>query len=275
MTSKKSPKIANHFYCKKCDYKCSKKSDYEKHLSTRKHEILTNTSEMTTKVAEYICQCGKQYKHRQSLNTHKKNCNYKEVDEKSDEIQQEPTIEFLLKENLEIKKDNLEMKKKMIDLCQKIEPTNITNNNNNTNNFNIQIFLNEECKDAMNLTDFIDSIQFTIEDMLRIGNEGQVDGISNVLIDKLNEVDLVKRPLHCSDEKKETLYVKEEDKWGKEPVGNPHLVDAIDKFNNKSINSLHHLEDLPDEFVKTTGELVKEPRHDKKIISKVAKNFII
>jgi hypothetical protein len=273
MTSKNSPKIAKQFYCEKCDYKCIKKSDYEKHLSTRKHEILTNTSEMTTKVAEYICQCGKQYKHRQSLNTHKKKCDNKIVP--IEEIKPEPTIEFLLKENLEIKKDNLEMKNMMIDLCKKIEPTNITNNNNNTNNFNIQIFLNEECKDAMNLTDFIDSIQFTIEDMLRIGNEGQVDGISNVLIDKLNEVDLVKRPLHCSDEKKETIYVKEEDKWGKEPVGNPHLVDAIDKFNNKSINSLHHLEDLPDEFVKTTGELVKEPRHDKKIISKVAKNFII
>ena len=149
-----SSKILLNFYCEKCHYGCSKRGDYNKHLVSKKHNATKCYKNATSN--SHICNCGKEYKHTSSFYRHKKKCAY--VDETKDEIKQEPTIEFLLKENLEIKKDNLEMKKMMIDLCKKIEPTNITNNNNNTNNFNIQIFLNEDCKYAMNLTDFIDSI---------------------------------------------------------------------------------------------------------------------
>ena len=276
MTSIISPKIPKIFSCETCDYKCRNKKDFNKHLLTTKHKILTNTSGFSLKVAEYVCDCGKQYKHRQSLNNHKNKCTYKESSQDT-EITVEPTMEYLLKENLEMKKDNLEMKKMMIELCKKIEPSTITNNTNNSNNqnFNINIFLNEECKDAMNLTDFVDSIQLSIEDMLRIGNDGQTSGMSNILIDKLNALDIVKRPLHCSDTKKEIIYVKDDDKWEKEERNNPKIKNALESLTNKTIKAMPCLENNPDEYLKTISEVLKEPREDNKIISDVAKEITI
>ena len=272
MTSIISPKLAMKFYCEKCNYPCSKKSDYEKHLYTRKHKILTNTSGFSLKVAEYVCDCGKQYKHRQSLNNHKKKCIYKKPSHDT-EITVEPIMEYLLKENVEMKKDNLEMKKMMIDLCKNMGPTNITNNNNK--NFNINIFLNEECKDAMNLTDFVDSIQLSIEDMKYFGDQGQVNGMANILIDKLNAMDIIKRPMHCSDIKKETIYIKDEDKWAMEEKSKPNIKNALDSLTNKSIHAMSCLENNPDAYVKTISEVLKDPREDSKIISKLAKVIIV
>ena len=267
MTSIISPKIPKIFSCETCDYKCRNKKDFNKHLLTTKHKILTNTSGFSLKVAEYVCDCGKQYKHRQSLNNHKNKCTYKESSQDT-EITVEPTMEYLLKENLE-------MKKMMIELCKKIEPSTITNNNCHNKNFNINIFLNEECKDAMNLTDFIDSIQLSIEDMLRIGNEGQTNGMSNIIIDKLNAMEIVRRPLHCSDIKKETIYVKDDDKWEKEERNNPKIKNALDSFTNKTIKAMPYLENNPDEYLKTISEVLKEPREDNKIISDMAKEITI
>jgi len=288
-----TPKKTGGFYCEYCDFKCYNKKDYKRHLATMKHMILTNTDIIYPKPPKtnhkFICECGKSYKHRQTLHAHKKKCKHKEPSSET-EILTGPTMEYLLKENLEMKKDNLEMKKEileaqkntnemkkmMFDLCKNIGPTNITNNNNSNNkNFNINIFLNEECKDAMNLTDFIDSIQLSIEDMLRIGNEGQTNGMSNIIIDKLNAMEIVRRPLHCSDIKKETIYVKDDDKWEKEERNNPKIKNALDSFTNKTIKAMPYLENNPDEYLKTISEVLKEPREDNKIISDMAKEITI
>lgn len=270
MPSKNSPNLAKKFYCSTCDYRCNKKSDYEKHLSTFKHKIRTNTSEISPKLVEYVCECGKSYKHRQSLYHHKKKCKHN-VSSQGAEISSETTMEYLLQENLE-------MKQMMIELCKKIKPSNITNNttnNTNNNHFNINVFLNEECKDAMNLTDFIDSIQLSIEDVANIGEKGQTSGFAKILVDKLSALDLYKRPLHCSDAKRETLYVKDNDMWDKEPHDRPRIKQVIDHISMKGIQRVPEL-DLPNDKMTTTiSEIVNTPINHKKIISTVAKEVKI
>ena len=273
MTSNKTPKNAKKFYCVKCDFVCSKKSEYNRHISTAKHKILTNTSEKTPKNAEYVCDCGKQYKHRQSLNNHKKKCTYTHVNELSkhndESLESDGVMTYLLKENIE-------MKKIMIDLCKKIEPvSNNTNINSHNKIFNIQLFLNEDCKDAMNMTEFIESIQLSIEDVEKIGMEGQTQALSNILSSKLNEMDIFKRPVHCSDIKKEIIYVKDEDKWEQEDKDKPKLKKALDKIANESLSKVTELSEDQDSCIKIISEILKEPREDKKILASVSKGMLI
>jgi len=256
-------------------YPVVRKSQYDRHLLTAKHKILTNTSDKVPKSSEYICECGKTYKHRQSLNNHKNKCNHKEADMNIEE-NSEPIVEFLLKENIEIKKDNLEMKKMMIDLCQKIEPvSNLTNINSHNKIFNINLFLNEDCKDAMNMTEFIESIQLSIEDVEKIGMEGQTQALSNILSSKLNEMDIFKRPVHCSDAKKEIIYVKDEDKWEQEEKDKPKLKKALDKIAKESLCKVPEMTPDADNYVKTISEILKDPREDKKILSAVSKGLLV
>ena len=183
MLTKKCQKNAEKFYCEKCDFRCSKESNYVNHLSTRKHKMLTNDDEkMPENPKAFICECGKSYKYRQSLHVHKKKCTAKNVITVIDnDTPSEPTIEYLLKENLEIKRDNLEMKRDnleikrdnlemkemMMSIIGKVGNTtnNITNNNQQNNQFNINMFLNETCKNAMNLSDFIDRIEISHDDL--------------------------------------------------------------------------------------------------------------
>ena len=270
ITTKKFPKVSKEFYCEKCDYACFKKSLYDKHMLTKKHNT-TNTTKIQQKSFHY-CECGKQYTHRASLFNHKKKCKYS-PQTKEPQIP-EPTLEYLLKENIEMKKENIEMKKMMIDLCQKIEPvsnnTNINSNNNNI--FNIQLFLNENCKDAMNMTEFIESIQLSIEDVEKIGIEGQTRALSNILVSKLNDLDIVKRPVHCSDVKKEIIYVKEEDKWEQETHDNPNLKRALDKIADESMCIIPNNSESSSKIV---SEILKHPREDDIIVSEVSKNIVI
>ncbi len=134
------------------------------------------------------------------------------------------------------------------------------------------MFLNEQCKDAMNMSEFIESIQLNLEDITSIGEKGQVEGMANILVEKLNSIDVFKRPVHCSDVKRETIYVKDEDKWEKEEKEKPKLKNAIEKLTKKSMESMPYLEDDPDKYVRTVSEVLKDPRDDRKIISKIAKN---
>jgi len=274
-TTKKFPNVSKEYYCEKCDYKCCKKSLYDKHLLTKKHNT-TNTTKIQQKSFHY-CECGKQYTHRASLFNHRKKCNYVETeDNETTGNSSEPIVEFLLKENLEIKKDNLEMKKMMIDLCQKMEPvSNLTNINSHNNIFNINLFLNEDCKDAMNMTEFIESIQLSIEDVEKIGMEGQTQALSNILSSKLNEMDIFKRPVHCSDAKKEIIYVKDQDKWEQEEKGKPKLKKALDKIAKESLCKVPEMTSDADNYVKTISEILKDPREDKKILSEVSKVLLV
>lgn len=282
MFTEKMPKNAKEYYCKICDFRCSKKSNYTVHLNTRKHKMLTNVDIKMPNNAEYICECGKSYKHRQSLYVHKKKCEYKEYEDTPIEST-ESAFEYLLKENmemkketLEMKKENLEMKKMMIDLCQKMEPisnnTNINSHNTHNKIFNIQVFLNEDCKDAMNMTEFIESIQLSIEDVEKIGSEGQTKALSNILVDKLNNLDIVKRPVHCSDIKKEIIYVKDENKWGQESKDNPNLKRALDKI---AVESMSIIPNNTDSSSKIVSEILKYPREDDIILSEVSKKITL
>jgi hypothetical protein len=266
-TTNLMPKNSKIFRCEKCDFTCFKKSLYEKHLLTKKHNT-TNTTKIQHKKF-HLCECGKKYNHRSSLFNHKKVCDYTIIDTKKSSEQSEPIVEYLLKENIE-------MKKMLIDVCQKLEPiSNVVSNVNSNNVFNINVFLNEQCKDAMNITEFIESIQLNVQDMMKIADDGQTKGMSNILIDKLNSIDVFKRPMHCSDVKNETIYIKDENKWEKEEKDKPKLKNVLDKLTKKSIDAMPCMDDDPDAYVKTISEVLKDPRQDKKIISNIAKEVSI
>ena len=264
--TQKNPKC---FECIKCNFLCRNKKDYTRHLSTRKHNMEIVGNKKTP--INHICKkCDKKYMTLSGLWKHTKICNINALKE-LEEVHQSKN--YKTNEANEICKHLLPFIKEMIiDIVPVLQPNH---NHIETTNFNINMFLNEECKDAMNLTDFIDSIQFSIEDMLRIGNEGQTNGMSNILIDKLNALDIIKRPLHCSDAKKETIYVKDDDKWEKEERNNPKIKNALDSFTNKTIKAMPYLENNPDEYLKTISEVLKEPREDNKIISDMAKEITI
>ena len=269
---KKMPKNAENFFCQKCNFKCSKQSNFDKHLLTAKHKNRTILNEKMPKNAEYVCECGKSYSARNSLWYHKKKCDYIFLHDKNNEHEQiiKPDSES---NNVEICKQLLPlMKEMMTEIAPVLQPHNTTTNNQN---FNINIFLNEQCKDAMNISDFIESIQLSIEDMTKIGEQGQTQGISNILIDKLNSLDVVKRPMHCSDIKKETIYIKDEDTWQKENNDKPTLINALDKLAVKSIKTLDAMDNDPEAYIQTANEVLKDPRENKKIISNIAKKVCL
>jgi len=239
MTYIQSPKLANKFYCIHCDYGCMKSSDFIKHETTRKHKKLTNTYNPSSIIATpfHVCECGKKYKHRQSLNNHKNKCKYLEKEEEENEKEKKEAApdykELLLEAMKQLQKQNEQLQKKdelvseamtqMADQQKQITEMIplIGNNNNNTNNnttnkFNLNIFLNETCKDALNINDFIDSLQLQLNDLDKMNELGYVNGLTRIFLNGLNQLDLTKRPLHCSDAKREILYVKENDEWEKE-----------------------------------------------------------
>ena len=211
------------FFCKKCDYKCCKKYNFDRHTGTDKHlrihfgHNLDTKKEQNEQISEngnkkFLCECGKEYKYSQGLSKHKKNCKQTYNTCKEDSADKE-LIMMLIKENSELK--NM-----VLDVCQKIQPLNNTINSHNINShnktFNLNVFLNEHCKDAMNIMDFVDSLKLQLSDLESVGKLGFVNGISNIIVKKLNSLDETKRPIHCTDAKREVLYVKDEDKWEKE-----------------------------------------------------------
>jgi hypothetical protein len=223
----KSPKISFKYFCEMCNYKCSKQSEYNKHISTNKHKILQNpTSDADKKV--YTCDCGKIYKHSSTLYAHKKTCNYQNISKnsepiKKDSIDKDELIIELLKQNKEL----LEIVKN--------GTHNITHTNSHNKAFNLNFFLNETCKDAMNIMDFVDSIKLQLTDLERVGEFGFVEGISNIIIKNLKDLDVTQRPVHCTDKKREVLYVKDENKWEKEDDQKKKIRKAIKKVATKNM----------------------------------------
>jgi hypothetical protein len=240
MTDKKTPKNPLKYTCKVCDFNTSNKKDYMKHLLTLKHknavQILIYTDTKTPKNPNdipntFVCECGKEYKHRQSLFTHKKKCNLEQSIKHNNDSKDE-LIEYLVKENKEIKELILELAKK--DTYSHYT----TNNNSHNKTFNLQFFLNETCKDAMNIMDFVNSIQLQLTDLESVGKLGFVEGISNIITTNLKALDVTQRPVHCTDKKRETVYVKDEDKWEKEDEEKIKLRKAIKRVATKNLNLL-------------------------------------
>ncbi len=243
-TYKKSQKIPKKFECKICNYKCSNKKDFNKHLLTAKHKRLTNTDikvpENPQSINTFFCECGKGYKHRQSLHKHQLKCkifNDKEEEEQIVEKKEEPDYKELLitamKEMTEMRKENTEMRKQMTDMIPLIGNNN---NSNNTNNFNLQFFLNNDCKDALNLTDFINSLQVQLKDLEYTADNGHIKGITNIFQTALCNMEQTKRPLHCTDLKREVLYIKDNNEWSIDE-DKEKIKKAVNIVENKNIGN--------------------------------------
>jgi len=258
MTDNLATKISGIFTCQTCDYVTCKKSDFNKHVNTKKHKILTDTDEiLTNSVAgdflkkDYQCECGKIYKHRQSLFTHKKNCDNngpnsnnnnnvnKEIslDDEKESQKIHDLVITIMKEFMNSQKEILKEQNNMMVEVMKNgthhNTTNTVNNNSNNKTFNLQVFLNETCKNAMNISDFVDSIKLQLSDLIKVGEVGYVQGISNIITSNLQALDVSVRPIHCTDKKRETVYIKDEDKWEKDD-DNSKLKKVIKKVAYKN-----------------------------------------
>ena len=258
MTDNFTPKNANYFSCEKCDFKCCKPSDWTRHILTRKHKdtykILTNNNEFYAENANvintYICDCGKEYKHRQSLWNHKKKCeNNIESLNKTDYTNLTPNIVLqILKQNEDLQKLLVEQTTKLMELAK--DGKNIINSNNinnTTNNFNLNVFLNEKCKDAINITDFVNSLVVTINDLEETTRLGYAEGISKIFVNGLKQLDIYKRPIHCSDLKREVLYIKDQDNWEKDE-DKTHLLQAIKVVGHKNIKQISEWQKMNPQF---------------------------
>jgi hypothetical protein len=241
--AKKGKKGQIEYYCEKCDYKCYKKYSWERHIDTSKHRQEILVDELGAKKGkkwqtEYVCEKCEKYFHT-NAGLWKHNTKGKCV--KSDSItisNKDELIITLLKQNAELIKGQQDM---MIKLSEN-GINNHSNNNNNTNShnktFNLQFFLNEECKDALNIAEFVSSIKVQLEDLETTGRLGYVEGVSRIINKNLNELDQTKRPIHCSDVKREVLYIKNDDQWVKENETKPLLTKAIKQIANENIKQI-------------------------------------
>ena len=280
-----TPENAGKFMCEKCDFKCSKQSDWNRHIMTSKHKKLTNANDFTPNDNDVLeCICGKNYKHASSLCKHKKICsdvnkynllqknNTNDIDNNLDldldsksnsdsDSDLEPSSKDIIKMMKMQMIENQEIRSLIIELLKKETISTINNNNNNINNncnnksFNLNVFLNEQCKDALNIDEFVDSIKMNLSDLEEFANVGYADGVSNIFSKGIKELGVHLRPIHCSDTKRETLYIKNNDEWVKETDDKPLIIKAIKKVAFKNIKQIN-------EWVKENPSC-KDPRTKK------------
>jgi len=257
LDTKNEQKTSKKFYCEKCNYICSRNANFERHILTDKHKWIHDVSKNDTKLASneqneknyrYKCICGKEYSFSQGLSKHKKQCSYF-LEEKGIHKKDEPEFKILtnlvlevvkqnkqlINQNNETQKQNQEFANKIIEMSKNgVVNTTITNNNSHNKTFNLNVFLNETCKDAMNIMDFVDSLKLQLSDLESVGKLGYVEGISNIIIKNLKEMDVHKRPVHCADKKREVMYIKDEDKWEKEDEEKNKIRKAIKRVVAKN-----------------------------------------
>jgi hypothetical protein len=249
----KVPKSSKCFCCHICDYNTTKKSQYERHLATDKHKKMENDSKMVEngdvlvpKSSKYQCTCGKIYKYDSGYYRHKKTCNYVQpISQTTDNNQQFQIILELIKDNKEIKEFLLEQNKQVIELAKLAGNNNTTNSHNK---FNINMFLNEKCKDALNISDFVSQLNIGIKDLEETGRLGFADGISKIFINGLNQLEFYNRPIHCNDSKREVLYIKDSDKWTKEDNDKPILTKAIKEVAYKNMKQISEWQKIHSEY---------------------------
>ena len=230
-------KVNNYFVCNICDYKYKRKYDYEKHLLTQKH---INQKKLQNKLENniiennnYTCNCGKIYKHKQSLNRHIKTCSFINKEKESNENNEDNEDIDYKKMLLNMIKENNELRKQVTDLIPKV------GNNNINQKFNIQVFLNEECKNAINMEDFIKSIEISIEQLDFTKTNGLSEGLSNAIVENMNKLSIYERPMHCTDLKREILYIKDDNIWSKDESKNK-LKKIIKKTSGKNYDALQN-----------------------------------
>jgi hypothetical protein len=296
-----TPFYAKKYNCDFCDVTYVKQSDWSRHLSTSKHKNRTklNGTEKKVKESNFICKlCNKKYKARNSLWYHEQKCgngignvviNTIENDTITD-TSNNSIVELLIKENTDFKnmimdlvKNTTDMQKQMIDVYQNIQPGTINSHNNSNNKtFNLQVFLNEECKDAMNLKDFVNSFKLQLSDLELVGDEGFINGMTKVILAKLDGMDANTRPFHCTDLKRETVYVKEDDVWVREGPDNAKLAAAIKAIGHQNFFILKEYKALHPDCESTYSEfndhymnlIMKSAGCQKEDIAKVIKKLV-
>lgn len=294
-----SPKNTHKFVCDICDYYTSNNKDFNKHLSTSKHKekqnLMSKDDEKIPKTHKlFNCLCGKIYKHRQGLHVHKKTCNFNSNNLKIKNTTSDFQIQLMLeiiKDNKEFKELLLEQNKQMIELTKQAGH-NTTNNTTNNNKFNINLFLNEKCKDALNIQDFIIQLDVGINDLEETGRLGFAEGISKIFINGLNQLEFYYRPIHCNDGKREVLYIKSDNKWTKDEDAKPILTNAIKQVAHKNMKLISewqkintHFSDPEskqnDKYLKIVSESMsgsskeESEKNYNKIIKKLVKETVI
>ncbi len=301
---KNSQKLAQNYVCKYCHYTCSRKNDYDKHILTSKHKNRTILNTLEQKVAEnpkiFVCKnCNKAYNARNSLWYHQKNCKTEytydiDVNENMyNGINDKELIVMLIKQNAELVKETSDFKNMMMKVLENgTNNTNNTTNNNNSHNktFNLNMFLNETCKDAMNIMDFVESIKLQVSDLESVGELGYIEGISNIIVKNLNALDVTQRPVHCTDKKRETIYIKDDDKWEKdEEQKKMHKMikkvadknaRLLPKFTEKYPDYKNYHSKNSDKYSKIIVESMggsgdNDYEKEEKIIKNIAKNIVV
>lgn len=312
MVYENSQNFSTKFYCEKCDYYAKRKSDLKKHFNSIKHNGIQKFSNDTTKFSNDMqnslntCECGKCYKFISGLYRHKKICNYVKNETKINEnisvsiLNDDENItnvnpsqfkddEFktmflkLLDENKEFKNMLIKQQNQIGELIPKVGNNNINNVNNVNQKVNVNIFLNTHCKDALNIDDFVKNIDINLEDLDYTKNNGLAEGISNAIIQNMSKLSLHERPLHCTDIKRETLYIKNEDAWEKDETKSK-IKKAIKDVSDKQFKSIKKWTNInPDfqednnkqeYFAKVLSVLGKDNKDvDTKVIKKICNNY--
>ena len=278
MITKNTLKNSLNFECKNCNFNTCKQNDYKRHLLTVKHKRLQNNDKSGVENKKYICECGREYKYRQGLYNHRKTC--KGEKKETAIIENEENVDYKSM-FLEMINENKELRKQISELIPKVGNTI---NSNNKQKFNINVFLNEKCKDAISMDEFIDKIEVSMKNLLTTKEKGQVYGISNIIMENMNKLSLYERPLHCTDKKRETLYVKNNE-WEKDD-NKEHINKALKKVESKQLKNLNvWLEEHPnymnipseqEEFAKLMSECGKSIEDGReKIIKKLCDNVYI
>ena len=289
-------KNCNEYFCEVCDYKTVRKSSYDDHLLSRKHNKSMFVNQNLQKICnEFICQkCNKKYKDNSGLWRHKKKCNgsdFVDVEENNETIiqknnsEKDELINYLIKENQEFKNLILEIVKK-----DTYQVTNNTTTNSHNKAFNLNFFLNETCKDAMNIMDFVESIKLQVSDLESVGELGYIEGISNIIVKNLNALDVTQRPVHCTDKKRETIYIKDDNKWEKdEEQKKMHKMikkvadknaRLLPKFTEKYPDYKNYHSKTSDKYSKIIIEAMggsgdNDYEKEEKIIKNIAKNILV
>lgn len=270
------------FLCKICDYSCNKKQHFNQHLLSRKHQMETNGNKNSI-----ACECGKKYKTRTGLWKHKNNnvcTSSKETKGDESMVTSSSIIQQLLetvkeqqKQMVDVINRNSELQNTILELVPKIGHKLVQNNNK----FNINIFLNEECKDAMNMSEFVQSMQIQMSDLQTVGKMGYVDGMSNIILQRLNALDKYKRPIHCMDPKRDIIYIKDKDIWERETDDNTKIkrfIQSVSSINCKQL-SLIDIDENPDETLELVHQVCGgDTDHffsEQKIIKNIAKGCML